>query len=411
MATFNVNENQLLMLGAAATKTTGGIDTLNVGEVGFFTPAGTRLTEATAATVNEFIMVSNFGGDDPVVSGVIKKASLKAAVRKAYVAETQQVDYIGFNGTSGEIVVTADNFYHVRLSLRQDQTSNHGGLYLKHGVYNSDVTATESEIAAGLHESLVNNLKRDPDQALAPTRLNSAAGAVITGTGNLSFVNGSKYFSAATDVDAVFVAGDYVRIGTAVGDPVYKIVSLDTTANTGMLDVAYQGASATVLEAAAEVIDVAAEATSAWGLKLEGQSLKFTTGKLHHNIAAWDLSIEGFGSTLLTQAATASIGSGSERYMKELEFFAQGNEGDFYRMGEPNIFPSRKDVSGNYSLITLALEEIYTGSIVSGPIKRAYTIAVPSTTPNYALDATANDITDVLEVLAFGSANGNLDLG
>ncbi len=57
MATFSNKDFTQLFIGAAATKTTGAISTLNDGEIGLFTPSGTRLTESNAATATEFKVV------------------------------------------------------------------------------------------------------------------------------------------------------------------------------------------------------------------------------------------------------------------------------------------------------------------------------------------------------------------
>jgi hypothetical protein len=78
------------------------------------------------------------------------------------------------------------------------------------------------------------------------------------------------------------------------------------------------------------------------------------------------------------------------------------------RMGEPNIYASRSQATGNYDLLTFQVRENYQGSVVSGPINKTYMLAVPVTAPNYAIAATADDITDVLEVLIFGAAGGEL---
>jgi len=402
MATFNQRDIGLLFLGAAADITTGGIDTLNEGEVGIFTPAGTRLTEATAATATEFIIVASRGSSNPpTVSGIIKKADIKSASLKTYEAAVEQVDHIGFNGSAGAITVINDNNYTIRLSLRQNLVSNHGGLYIKHGLYKSDATATQEEIAAKLHEALVAEFSKEADDLVKVERLCAATTAAVAET--YSPRKGSQYVlaSAAPTV----VVGEIIRFGAATTDASYLVTAVDTTHNIVTLDVKFQG------EDADAVAVTNAAAGTDWGLKISGVPLKFVTGKLHYNKVAWDLSIEDFGATAITKASSAKAGSGTAEQVKELEFFLQGNEGEHYRVGEPNIFPARKDATGNYSLIHINTEEIATDSIVAGPIKAVYTLAIPETTPNYALTATAEDITDVLEVLAFGSATGDLDLG
>ncbi len=70
----------------------------------------------------------------------------------------------------------------------------------------------------------------------------------------------------------------------------------------------------------------------------------------------------------------------------------------------------------HYHVIDIYSEEIYTGSITAGPVRKAFTVAVPAssttaTLADYALTATADDITDVLEVLCFGAAGAEFTMG
>lgn len=402
MATRSQKDIQLLFVGGAATKTTGGVSTLNDTEIGLFTPAGTRLTEATAATATEFIIVQKIAGATNVISNTIKKANIKKATRKAYTAPTEQTDYIGFDGVStGAIEVINNNLYFVRINLQQGLTSNHGGLYLKHGVYKSDATATQAEIAAGLTASLVANFSREADKVIKFERVINDGLTTLAET--YSPVYGNKHVAASGAVTAT--VGQAIRFGTALTTGTYIVTAIDSVNNIITLDVPYQGTTGTAL-----TTESGAASAGDWGIKLLGVALPFTTGKIHYDKARWKTTIENFGVTTITNSQGASTGSGYEQEVKELEFFLQGNEGDFYRVGEPNIYPRRTLVSGNYDIIHLEYEEAYTGSMVMGPIKKVFTLAIPQTAPNYAIAATADDITDVLEVLVFGTANGNLSI-
>lgn len=403
MATFSQKDIQLLFVGAAATKTTGGIDTLNNGEIGLFTPSGTRLTEASAATAEQFIIVQGRGtaGVD-IVSGIIKKANIKKATRKAYVAATEQVDTIGFTGTtgSGGITVTNDNLYGIRINLNQGLTSNHGGLYLKHGFFLADATATQAEIAAGLHASLVANFSREADRLIKFERIIDSGLTTLAETYSPKL--GSKFVAASGAVTAT--VGQAIRFGTALTDGTYIVTAIDAVNNIVTLDVPYQGTTGSALTTESGSV------TADWGIRLTGVAQPFTTGKMRYQKISWKATLENFGATVLTNLTGASLGSGEENAVKELEFFLQGNEGDFYRTPEPYVFPSRALVSGNYDLIDLEIEELYTGSITMGPIHKVYTLAIPQTAPNYAVTATADDITDVLEVLVYGSTTGTLNV-
>lgn len=404
MASFSQKDINLLFIGAAATKTTTTIEAMNDGEIGIFTPAGVRVTEATAATVKKFIIVKKVAGGIPLVSGIINKADLKSVTRKVYVAATDQVQNIGYDGSTGSITVANDTEYHVRISFREGLTSNHGGLYLKHGFYVSDLNATKYEIASNLVSNIQDNFSKEAEKLISVQMLSNDAGVATTGT--VDVVKGTRKVVASVPGD--FEVGGLLRTGTATTAAVYKIVSISGDILT--LDSKMVAATGQYAIAAAESVTAALAAAASYGIKLTGIPSAHVVGKLHGDLApiAFDVTLEGFGATanVLTTAATA--GNGTEKQIKELEFFCQGNEGDFYRIGEPNLFPKRTEASGNYDLISLDIQENYTGSIVLGPIFKSYTLALPTTAPNYAIAATADDITDVLEVLAFASATGAL---
>lgn len=409
MATFSQKDIQTLFIGQAATKTTGTIAQMNDGEIGIFTPAGVMLTEGTAATTDKFIIVKKTAnGGIPLVSGIINKNDIVSAKRTLYTAATEQISNIGYNGTSGSINLINDNPYHVRISLRQSNTSNHGGLYMKHGFYNSDSAATQFEVASNLLVALVNEFSKEPERLIKVEMLSDNAGTAIGGAETLTATLGSRWV-VSTGSSHALVAGDAVRIGgTATTDPVYVVEEV-SGANIKLTS-RYQGATAAGL--AAEELTAL---TGAFGLKLTGIASTHKVGKLHADLRPniFDITLENFGTTTYAVATKAQAGNGTEKQIKELEFFCQGNEGDFYRMGEPLLFDRRVEASGNYDMIDITVQELYKDSIVTGPINKVYTIVVPegASTPNYALNATAADITDLLEILANGSADASLTLG
>src|SRR6218665_481297 len=394
MTAFSQIGAQQLMIGAQATKTTGNISSMNDGEIGIFTPAGTRVTEATAATIKEFIIVKKTAsGGVPLVSSPIKKANIKVANRRLYTASTEQLSFIGYNSTlnTGAIDVINANDYHIRLSLRQGRTSNHGGLYLKHAFYTSDTSATQAEISLNLFQDLVAEFSREPDRIAVFSRIN---GATSTGTivETYSPVYGSKYVNASAA--STLVAGDYIRFGTTTADAVYRVVTVSGTVI--MLDTPFQGTTAV-----ASSVDYIAAATALgddFGIKIQGLASPYRVGRLAQDLQVntIDITLEGFGTTLYSLTTSATPGNGTEKQVKELEFFCQGNEGDYFRMGEPNIFTPRAEATGNYDLIDIVVENLKTDSIVVGAARQHYTLAIPQTAPNYAVAGTADDITDVL---------------
>jgi len=411
MATFSQNDITLLFVGGAATKTTSSIAAMNQYEIGIFTPAGARITESSAATATEFIVVQSRGASlAPIVSPIIKKADVVKASRKVYTAATEQVDYIGYNTSSGSIDAINDNLYRIRLSMDESLNSNKGRIYIKDGVYQSDATATQVEIANGLVNSLINNFKREPEKAMKFERVTSST---VTGatTGTLDVRYGSPYVTASSDIDnsatgTTMVVGDYlVILGVA-----YKVIALDNTNQIATLDVPYQGTTnSAVADANVSFIQAAAAATGNWGVKITGRPLKFVVGKIAYRKARWVTSIQDFGATTITNSVGASEGTGTTEQAQEFEYFMRGNDSENFHMGEPNIFARINDVvtGTNYDQIFLNIEETG-GSLSMNKRKKQIALLLPETAPNYAIAATADDITDVLEVLIYGSANGNL---
>ena len=408
MATLSQRDIQLLFIGAAATKTTtANPTTLNTGEIGIFTPSGARVTEASAATIDKFRIVAKQADGTLVDSGIINKNDIKTANRKVYTAATQMQVTIGYNGTSGSIEEINDNKYHVRINLRQARVSNHGGLYMKHAFYTSDVNATQFEIASSLLLNLANEVSKEADIIFLPFMLCNDAGAALgAGPETLTATFGSKWV-VASGAGHTVVAGDVLRIGgTATTNYVYKVKSV-SGANIE-LESPYLGATASLLDG--EVITAANAATADFGIQIKGFAQPYRVGHLEQDFNAniFDVTLEEFGTTTFSVDTVATPGSGTERQVKSMEFFLQGNEGDDLRTPAPYVFDRRSNASGNYDLIHITTEELATNSIVAGPIRKAFTLAIPQTAPNYAVTGTADDITDVLEVLAFGSANGNL---
>ena len=405
MSTFSQKDLQLLFIGGAATKTTGAIDAMNDGEIGIFTPAGTRITESSAATAEKFIIVKKTAnGGVPLVSPIITKADVTSAKRVVSAAAAEQVTTIGYDGTNGAIEAINDNEYHLRMSLRQGYVSNHGGLYIKHAFYKSDTSATAFEVAAGLVKDATANVSKDAEPFAIFSLLMNNAGTSTAGTTDV--VKGSKI--AVASVPGDYEVGGVLRLGTGTSDPVYKVVAI--SGNNITLDTKVNEATAQYGIGAAEAVSKTNSEAAAYGIKITGLAASHVTGKLHADLTPniFDVSLENFGAVVPVLATAASAGNGTEKQVKELEWFCQGNEGDFYRMGEPNLITRRSEASGAYDLIDIKTVETYKGSIVSGPISKEFTLAIPATAPNYAIAGTADDITDVLEVLCLGSATGDL---
>ena len=418
MANFSQNNHQLVLVGKDVAKTTTSIAAIADGEIALFTSGGTMYTEATADAGDIFsIYLGRAASLGPLKSPSFAKADVTSVTRKTYAAGTTQSDFVGFNGTTGSIAVLNNTVYRatIETDLGRPETT-FGGVYVKDMVYSSDAGATQAEIADGLFNSAVFNFSRDAEQIMGFEMLMAAGSdaAVGTSVNNITFTNGSKTI-LADDIDdgtgsAAFAAGDYIRVGTAATDEVYRITAINATANTATLSVPYQGTTQVVADTAAKRITAASAASVACGVNLLGKTLDFTVGKINDKLASWKLSLDSdsFGATTLTNAATSTPGTGTYRQVAELEFFANGNNGEIYRNEVVNAFPftAHANSAETYDVIEIALDKGRTDSI--GSYKNAPQVislfidSGKDTSGHYALAATANDITDMLEDLLVG---------
>jgi hypothetical protein len=119
------NIGSLLIANAAVTTVTTGTNVdaelsgMFTGETVVTTPAGAILDAATASTlVPRFKLATKLSSGKLQWSDIIDATKITSIQVNSYVAATNQLDYIGYNGTSGSIEVIDENHYYVRLYLQ-----------------------------------------------------------------------------------------------------------------------------------------------------------------------------------------------------------------------------------------------------------------------------------------------------
>lgn len=317
---------------------------------------------AVASGSDKVMIVAKNDSGKLVISEPIKVADIKHISAKAYSAPTEQVDYVGFNGTAGSIDVINSNLYQVNIEMANYGSTGSELRYRKQGHFNSAATASELSVAEGLRDSLIRNFSREPEKRIKFEMVcNNAGLALGTGVDNVVFTNGSKIISA-TDIDnattnAALAVGDLLRVGTAVTDPVYRITAIDAVANTATLDQAYQGDTATIADTALERIAAASLAAADYGIKLTGQPKLFKLGKIRYEKMVFVTQLVDCGDTIVTKSQAAKLGIGEGKAVAEEELFTIGNYGELYRMGEPDLYDIsdtlNASTSGKYDVVSI----------------------------------------------------------
>lgn len=279
-------------------------------------------------------------------SALIDADSLKKYSIETYAAQTEQVTYVGYNGTSGSLDVIDENMYTIRLRYTPSDTAGFASNIIKRGEYKSATTAIEYDIAHGLAFSLAASVKVEPER-VTKVEMVSSATTVATASGAFAMVQGSKYCTVAEstagaadagryNTSVVFVAGDFIRFGHATTKtyPVYRIISI-TNANTALatieLDRTYEGTSGSVAAASAGGMLSATGLAGDFGIKISGVASTRTAPKWEPFVNRFEIQALGFTSTSVTNSTAAAAGVGNYVQVAALEKQLNCNEADYYR--------------------------------------------------------------------------------
>ena len=318
----------------------------------------TNALHANAIAAGEYFKVGQKDADGDIRwSPLVKFSNVTSNKSKAYVLRTQQSVAIGFDGVSGSINALDSNRYTLRVNFKHDVEIFSQQSDLHFFEYVSDSSATQIEVANYFAQRLSGN-KNLADGANGKISAEVISKAVVTGNlhssaGSLSLTNGSK--AAVVGGTPAFVVGDYVTVAADDVTARYKVAAISGVNIT--LAQAYQGDTAVIDHATAKYIAKATVDAADAGLKLAGLAQKFSVGLHADVVVAFDVTLDGFGSTAAPAVTALAKGIGHGREVAELEWFGVGANGASYRN---NVMPGNQDLislqpvaSQNYNILSL----------------------------------------------------------
>lgn len=334
---------------SSVTATDPGASTYAVdGEIVVVSMDGTVLTTSTVVNYDTIrIMQSRGATKAPIYSDPIVRKNVTEYKIKSYTAAVEQTSYIGYNGTSGSIEVINNNQYMGRILMQGEQNTFGNRDMYKTFEYMSDSSAAQSEIAAGIAKSLYNNFKKHPDQYATFAAVCSDAGSAVGAAADTVVGSKGSIYVTITDTGSnntcnAIAVGDFFRAGTAVTDPVYKVVASTATSTAGgvlTLDMPLQ-AAVNLVGNTAEFITAALAASANFGVKIVGYPKTYSAGKFRYYKNRFKIQLTDFGTTDITYTTGASEGSGTTEQIQDLEWLVQ--DGNMYRVSVPP-FTQRAD--------------------------------------------------------------------
>ena len=335
-----------------------------------------------------------------------KVKDIVAMSYKIYTAPVEQITYVGWNGTSGNIQAIDYNEYILSLIYKHDDMMWSEQINIKPYLVTTESGATASvvacNVAKGVNEDSYSKVKAEAVCSTAGTELLGAADTVLGYDGSdklvITEVGGATITYAAT-------VGDFIRIGTAVTDPVYRITSGALTAADGGTLTLDRPLSADVSGTATGIIEyiTAAEGLAAsWGVKFTGIALDWVAkGVFPYKQVSFDVTLKGFGTT--TQSTTGPTQPmGYYKQVSDLEWFSQFGSDGLRNATQHPVPTGRSETS---SSITYACWTIkYKGTAESDPIVGAsnMTATIYIFAPSGAT-AITNIYTNILASLATNS--------
>lgn len=396
-----------LIIGSGVTSGTGAnkVSDLTAGQWGLAYQNGILADPAGALTSDPVRFVYRSADGSLIATPFFKKATAKYKAHN-YSAPVEQVSYIGYVGSGTESITVANNTDYLVRVLLKGITAQYGDkLMYKFGAYRSAASATQREIALGIASNLTTNFKREKLQngdQLIKFEVLSSGTSIATSGGTISVVNGDTTINMLStgadggyyDADGAMIAiGDYIRLGhaTATTTPVYKVINVTgggAATAVVTLDRPFEGATNATLAAASAGVMSAANAAAAlyWGIACTGiDRSKFKAGVFNYEKVRFELQLQEFGSTIVTNSTTPSEGIGYYKEIQELEWFFKGNR--FHsglRLGTPPpTFTSDVSTTTNYALFVIEYYDAsYDGINATPKSPGCVIIAVP--TANYA---------------------------
>ena len=299
-------------------------------------------------------------------SARIRGKDLVACTGKNYSAITQQVSYVGYNGTSGTSLDASGTDF--TLTLVGDWDDQFWSEQKNRTAFNYYSTAATQQAIA---TSFTNQINAQGFRATAAgtgpivkaETLNDATTAVTSTATTLIVVNGSD-IGTLNVADTTFqTIGAVVRLGSVAAtttSPVYVVTatpSTDSSLTSTQIrfHTYFQGTTGTVT--LGTLSNFVSGATN-WGIKLTGLALTWVKDFFKAKVVSFHTDLKGFGTTTSGTSTVPSLGTGDYKLVSEFESFAAGNEGALNRTVVPLPTGRNATVStANYDTIAIESQD------------------------------------------------------
>jgi len=260
--------------------------------------SGKRITTlASGEGLKGFCVVQGQGSDKPLIKHSIKPGNITGAYLKNYSAATEQVSYIGSNGTSGSLPAGAVDTTYYGAVVLQGEFLTFGAREMKKTFdFKCTTSDTTADVAAGLALSIYNGVAKmaDPYYKVERVATTTSVAAFASTSVGIKLSKGSKTVAFVDSVGAA--STDTVATGAVINVPSTNgsVFSFTATANAHKIAIGstiYSVADAGTAQQNADAIVAAINAGTQATATDDGGTSTTVTVKLLPTIKPTTLSV------------------------------------------------------------------------------------------------------------------------
>jgi hypothetical protein len=221
---FTQRNISYVLIGKDTTVTTQTrVESLESGKIALTNKFGSVLDAGAGATdVDNFRDLRINQGGSNRATDFINRDRVISVTARAFARPTEQISYVGYNGSTGDIPATNDNVYTVRANfVGGDRSQEFPMQRILHGFYKSDLSATKLEVGAGLMLNMASEARKRYERDIKTEMTSNGTVTAITSGILAKFTKDSKtvsFYTAAFAADNVTIAtGDVLNVPSQEG--------------------------------------------------------------------------------------------------------------------------------------------------------------------------------------------------
>ena len=300
-------------------------------------------------------------------------------------ARTEQITYLGYNGTSGSMDDSDSTYFGLKVILKHTAGTLNNSPLIRTIPFKTASSSSQEDLALGLTLAGDKAFRRGRmnRDVIFDAVCNVAVTAANCFDNNATITNGAKTFTVGTNLQyntaaGTLAVGDYVRLGgtaktaaaTSLTSAVYKVTAIDTLTVTVDRPINVASGTYTAAGDMAEVITSATGLAADWGVRMDGNTPDegdFVGATDSVFQVMFDVASDDFNTAEVTYSTAPVLGSGLEDQIRYLQSYAQFQDKDrIVSAYPPNVRIDEAVAGETYDIYSFECHESNYASATTG---------------------------------------------